>query len=439
MVDSSIMAVHIVGGGLAGCEAALQLAERGIRVILHEAKPKSFTQAHKDPNLAELVCSNSLKSDIPPAGPALLKAELKILGSKLLSLAENTRVPAGSALAVDRAAFARTVTTAVKKHRLIDTITGVVNEPPGGPCIIATGPLSLGNISSWLTEKAGSKKLHFYDAIAPIVEADSLNMDSLFPANRRDPKNSDYLNSPLDKEGYLSLVKALKQADQVVPRPFEEQVQFDACQPIERIARMGDKSLAFGPFRPVGITNPKTGKRPYAVVQLRKENAEGTAYNLVGCQTRMTTREQKRVFRMLPGLEKAVFLRYGSVHRNMFIEGPQVLHFDLSMKNEPDVFLAGQLTGAEGYVEAITTGLLAAHFLYCRLMCIAPVPPPETTAIGGLLGYITGKFGQGKSFCPSHFHYGLLPAVKAKGRRERRKVMFDRAVRDLRTWSFGIG
>jgi len=435
---SAVADVCIVGGGLAGCEAAFQLCRRGHRVTLYEAKPLVFSAAHSDDNLAELVCSNSLKSERRPAGAALLKAELRSVGSLLLDIAEQHRVPAGSALAVDRKSFSAAVTAALRAEPAIEIRREVVSKPPARPCLLASGPLTAGPLADWLAGSTGSDRLHFYDAIAPIVSAQSLDRSVIFSASRREQGEGDYLNVPLDEPGYRALVEGLKSAEQVRPHSFEDARYFQACQPIERLAGQGDDTLAFGTMRPVGLVDPRTGRRPFAVIQLRREDAAGTAYNLVGCQTRMKQAEQRRVFRALPGLGGAEFLRYGSVHRNTYVDGPRVLQPDLSLKAETGLFLAGTLCGAEGYVEAMATGGLAALFIDARERGRALEPPPLTTALGALLAHVTGRIeGAAADFSPSNFHFGLVPPLDAPvkgGRRARREAMFARALEDLESW-----
>ena len=411
-------------------------------MVLIEAKPHAYSEAHSDKNLAELVCSNSLKSDRRPGGAALLKAELRQLGSLLLEIAEQHRVPAGSALAVDRGVFSAAVTAALQAEPEIEIRREMISETDARPCLICTGPLTAGPLAEWLAARAGSERLHFYDAIAPIVSAESLDRSVIFSASRREQGEGDYLNVPLDEADYQSFVEALKTAEQVRPHEFEEARYFQACQPIERLAEQGDRSLAFGPLRPVGLTDPRTGRWPHGVIQLRREDAAGSAYNLVGCQTRMKQAEQRRVFRALPGMDGVEFLRYGSVHRNTYVDGPQALGPDLALQNDPGIFLAGTLCGAEGYVEAMATGLLAALFIDARLSGTPLAPPPLTTALGALLAHVTGRLeGAAADFAPSNFHYGLLPPLQPRikgGRKVRREAMFVRALEDLESWLAGL-
>ncbi len=429
--------VPVVGAGLAGCEAAFALAERGIRVRLLEMRPVVTTPAHKTGLPAELVCSNSLRSGNPENAPGLLKEEMRLAGSRLMRIADSVSVPAGDALAVDRTLFSTEVKRQLESHPLISIEHREVVTIPPGPCIAAPGPLASPAFSEALGLLTGGEHLYFYDAIAPILDAASIDMETVFPQSRYDKgEGADYLNCPMDEETYRSFVSELRRAERVPPRPFEKELHFQGCQPVEAIADTGEMSLAHGPMKPVGIVDPRTGSRPFAVVQLRRENAAGTAWNMVGFQTKLTQNEQKRVFTLIPGLSRASFLRLGSVHRNTFVNGPEVLDGFMRLKACPDLMLSGQVTGVEGYIESMATGLMAGIFMSAQLFGIEPVPPPEDTALGALLRHVTVS-GQGP-FQPSNIHYGLFPQVRSRGgRRERRKMLSVRALESLRSWLAG--
>jgi methylenetetrahydrofolate--tRNA-(uracil-5-)-methyltransferase len=429
--------VPVVGAGLAGCEAAFALAERGVRVRLLEMRPGVTTPAHKTGLPAELVCSNSLRSGNPENAPGLLKEEMRLAGSRLMRIADSVSVPAGDALAVDRTLFSAEVKAQLDSHPLISIEHREVVAVPPGPCIAAPGPLASPAFSEAIRALTGGEHLYFYDAIAPILDASSVDMGTAFPQSRYDKgEGADYLNCPMDEDTYRSFVSELRKAERIPPRPFERELHFQGCQPVEAIADTGVMSLAHGPMKPVGITDPRTGSRPFAVVQLRRENSEGTAWNMVGFQTKLTQNEQKRVFSMIPGLSRASFLRLGSVHRNTFVNGPEVLDGFLRMKNCPALMLCGQITGVEGYIESIATGLLAGIFMAELLSGREPVPPPENTALGALLRHVTVS-GQ-VPFQPSNIHYGLFPPVRSSGgRRERRRALSGRALESLRQWLSG--
>ncbi len=411
--------VTVVGGGLAGSEATWQLLNRGVRVRLFEMRPHRLTPAHRTGYLAELVCSNSLRSKEITTGAGLLKAELHMAGSIVMEAALRAEVPAGSALAVDREVFSRYITDKLQGNPNLEIIREEVKEIPPPPCIIATGPLTSDALSEALKGVLGSEHLYFYDAIAPVVDADSIDYSKVFRASRYGKGGDDYLNCPLNKEEYDRFYQALIEADTVTPRDFEEERVFEGCMPIEVMARRGKDTLRFGPMKPVGLIDPRTGKEPYAVVQLRVENKEATAYNLVGFQTRLRWPEQKRVFRLIPGLERAEFLRYGSMHRNTFINGPRFLNRDLSLKPLDGVYLAGQITGVEGYIESTAMGLVAALSVYMRLMGKEFIPPPPETAHGALLRYVTESPERG--FQPSNINFGLLPPLRERIKDKRRK------------------
>ena len=406
--------VNIIGAGLAGSEAALQLAQRGVHVRLFEMRPETETDVHRGGDCAELVCSNSLKSTKPESAAGMLKAELAALGSQLIAAAGRSRVDAGGALAVDRDEFSADVTSMVKENPYIEYRVMCVSDPldaclgAADATILATGPLTSDVLAQWLVDKTGSDNLAFFDAAAPVVMADSLDMDVLFRQSRYEQDApGDYLNAPFDKESYDAFIAQLVAADRVIKRDFETKDLFQACQPIEEIARKGADAPRFGTCKPVGLTDPATGRRPWAAVQLRAENAQGTAYNLVGFQTNLTFGEQKRVFRMIPGLQNAEFARYGVMHRNTFIQAPRLLDRDLRLRGVgAPVYVAGQLSGTEGYCEAIASGLMCALFVYAQLQGMqAPLLPVET-AFGALLDYATDPATQ--DYQPMHVNFGIL-------------------------------
>ena len=406
--------VNIIGAGLAGSEAALQLAQRGVHVRLFEMRPETETDVHRGGDCAELVCSNSLKSTKPESAAGMLKAELAALGSQLIAAAGRSRVDAGGALAVDRDEFSADVTSMVKENPYIEYRVMCVSDPldaslgAADATILATGPLTSDALAQWLVDKTGSDNLAFFDAAAPVVMADSLDMDVLFRQSRYEQDApGDYLNAPFDKESYDAFIAELVAADRVIKRDFETKDLFQACQPIEEIARKGADAPRFGTCKPVGLTDPATGRRPWAAVQLRAENAQGTAYNLVGFQTNLTFGEQKRVFRMIPGLQNAEFARYGVMHRNTFIQAPRLLDRDLRLRGiDAPVYVAGQLSGTEGYCEAIASGLMCALFVYAQLQGMqAPLLPVET-AFGALLDYATDPATQ--DYQPMHVNFGIL-------------------------------
>ena len=406
--------MNIIGAGLAGSEAALQLAQRGVHVRLFEMRPETETDVHRGGDCAELVCSNSLKSTKPESAAGMLKAELAALGSQLIAAAGRSRVDAGGALAVDRDEFSADVTSMVKENPYIEYRVMCVSDPldaslgVADATILATGPLTSDALAQWLVDKTGSDNLAFFDAAAPVVMADSLDMDVLFRQSRYEQDApGDYLNAPFDKESYDAFIAELVAADRVIKRDFETKDLFQACQPIEEIARKGADAPRFGTCKPVGLTDPATGRRPWAAVQLRAENAQGTAYNLVGFQTNLTFGEQKRVFRMVPGLQNAEFARYGVMHRNTFIQAPRLLDRDLRLRGiDAPVYVAGQLSGTEGYCEAIASGLMCALFVYAQLQGMqAPLLPAET-AFGALLDYATDPATQ--DYQPMHVNFGIL-------------------------------
>ena len=427
--------VDVIGGGLAGCEAAWQLGRRGIPVRLWEMRPQRMTEAHLTDGLAELVCSNSLGSDHLGTAGGVLKSELRGLGSLVISAADACRVPAGSALAVDRLELSAEVEARLSRLPAVEVRREEVVELPRADAthtIVATGPLTSGPVAEILGRITGQEHLYFYDAIAPIVAADSLDETALFRASRRQPDEpGDYLNIPLDRAGYEDLVERLLAADKVRPRPFEEERLFEACQPVESIAGRGLDTLRFGPMRPVGLVDPRTGERPYAVIQLRAENVAGDAYGLVGFQTRLRHGEQRTLLQSLPGLADAEFLRLGSIHRNTYIDAPGCLEPDLVLKGAPGIRIAGQLAGCEGYVESTALGLMAGLWTAAEVSGTGPMPTPaRETVLGGLLAYL--REGSGKAFTPMNANFGLLPPVPHAGRklrrRERRQRMAQRAI-----------
>lgn len=431
-------AVTVVGGGLAGCEAAWQLACRGIAVTLVEQKPLRRTAAQTGDGLCELVCSNSLRGAALSNAVGLLKEELRRAGSLIIAAADLTAVPAGGALAVDRDRFSATITAAIDAHPLITRVSAEVTEIPAArPVVLATGPLTGDALASDLVRAIGEDQLAYYDAIAPIVSAESIDPEKTFRQSRYDKGGDDaYINCPMNAEEYYAFIDALVASEKVAPRAFEEARYFEGCLPVEVMASRGKDTLAYGPMKPVGLTDPRTGRTPYAVVQLRQEDFAATAYNLVGFQTRMTYGAQARVFRMIPGLESAEFVRFGSVHRNTFVNAPRVLTPAMELKASPGVFLAGQITGVEGYVESAGGGFLCALLLAQRLSGRDLAPPPPTTALGGLLTHLQTPR---EDFQPSNLTWALLPPVvdpkvKKLPKHVRLERGAQRALDDLAAW-----
>ena len=424
----------IIGGGLAGCEAAWQAASRGVPVRLFEMKPHRLSPAHKSPDLAELVCSNSLRSNELTSAVGLLKEEMRSLGSLIMAVADRTQVPAGKSLAVDRDLFSSEVTRAIESHPKVTLIREeVCDVDPDTPAIIATGPLSSEAMHQLLARLTDSSDLYFYDAIAPIVYAESIDTETAFMASRYQDGEGDYLNCPFDEEQYYAFYQALLGAEQTPLREFEKPQFFEGCLPIEVLASRGDQTLLFGPMKPVGLRLPLTGERPFAVVQLRKENLEGTLYNMVGFQTRLRRPEQERVFRMIPGLEEARFARLGSVHRNTFINGPKWLKSTLQLKNHLNVLLAGQISGVEGYVESTGMGLLAGVNGARLLQGLPLVTPPPESALGALVCHVSGSTS--KNFQPMNVNFGLFPPLAQRTpKKHRRKAYGDRALQELESW-----
>lgn len=442
------MRITIIGGGLAGCEAAWQAAEMGMGVDLYEMRPAKMTEAHTTPWLAEIVCSNSLGAEIPEKASGLLKAELRIWQSLLLRCAEESRIPAGRALAVDREKFSARVEEAIAQHPNIRVYREEVSDIPDGFCVIASGPLTSAALSEHIQKYLGSDQLFFYDAVAPIVRADTLDQSIIFRASRYEfdhPEEGDYLNCPLNQQQYEALVNALLEATPLPLKSFESEIHsgvragssryFEACLPIEVMAKRGMQSLAYGPLRPVGIVNPRNNLRPYAVVQLRQDNLAGDLFNLVGFQTNLRVEDQKRIFRIIPGLEQAEFVRYGQMHRNTFIAAPLVLLPTLQTKMRQDLFFAGQITGIEGYMGNIASGLVAGMNA-ARLALGKPLLQfPRSTMLGGLMHYISNAAMD--DFQPMKANYGLLPPLVSErkiNKKLRFEMMSDRALDDMQAF-----
>lgn len=432
--------IVIVGGGLAGSEAAWQAANRGARVTLYEMRPKEMTKAHKTGGLAELVCSNSLGSADPQNAPGILKEEMRRLGSLIITSAEQARVPAGSALAVDRDQFSLKITQALEGHPNIRILHEEITDiPTDCLCIIATGPLTSDKLSLAIRAVTQSQHLYFFDAISPIIDADSINMDIVFRASRYDKGGDDYLNCPMTEEQYSRFYDSLIGAEKVQPKEFEKTSYFEACIPIETMAERGRQTMQFGPLKPVGLEDPRTGTRPAAVVQLRTENVHRTCYNMVGFQTKLTYPEQKRVFRMIPGLEQAEFLRYGSLHRNTFINSPQLLLNTLQFNARGTLFFAGQLVGVEGYTESAAMGGLAGINAARALAGLPLVTPPLTTAHGCLVSHIA--LSDPRHFQPMNTNFGLFPPLPspARDKEKKRQLIAQRALEDFESWKTRSG
>ena len=423
--------ITVIGAGLAGSECALQLARRGVRVRLVEQRPVHPSPAHHTDLFAELVCSNSLKSTKADSAAGLLKHELERMGSVLLALAREHAVPAGGALAVDRTAFSRSVTDAVTADPLIEVVREEATSLPEGRVVVAAGPLCSDSLFAAVSSLVGGERMSFFDAAAPIVDAESLDRSVIFEQSRYGEEGSgDYLNCPMERDEYEAFVDELLSAERVVSREFERTDLFCACQPVEEVARTGRDSIRFGALKPVGLTDPRTGRRPWAAVQLRAENSQRTSYNLVGFQTNLTWPEQRRVFRMIPGLEEAEFLRYGVMHRNSFVDAPHALDGTFAIPGT-SIRLAGQITGTEGYVEAIASGLLAALNCYAEITGTAPVALPDTTSLGSLVAYATDP--STSDYQPMHVNFGVFPPLPDPPRKkdERRGRLAERARRDL--------
>lgn len=441
--------VIVIGGGLAGTEAALQIAKRGIKVKLYEMKPTKFSDAHSNENLAEIVCSNSFKSNLLTNACGLLKEELRILGSELIPIADSNSVPAGQALAVDREEFSKKVTEKIENEPNIEVIRKEITEIPKDKyVVIATGPLTSNDLANQIQEMLGQKQLYFYDAAAPIVEKDSIDMNIAFYGDRyseekgRDEdynewieriKNEEasYINLPMNKEEYEKFYNELINAEVVVLHEFEKREIFEGCMPIEIMAKRGEDTLRFGPLKPVGFDDPRTGKRPYAVVQLRQDNKEGNLYNLVGFQTNLKYGEQKRVLNLIPGLENASFVKYGVMHRNTYIQSPNLLNNIYQLKNNKKIFFAGQITGVEGYVESISSGFLAGLNIANEILGKESIIMPKETVIGALADYISTP---NEKFQPMNANFGILPQLpeKIKDKKERYKRLADKSLNCLK-------
>ena len=426
--------VNVIGAGLAGCEAAWQLAQTGIRVRLFEMKPEKYSPAHKYSGFAELVCSNSLKASRLESAAGLLKHEMELLGSLTVPCAKENSVEAGGALAVDREKFSDSVTARIRAHENIEVIGTEVAELPEGICIIATGPLTSGAMAGVIKDLCG-EGLSFYHAAAPIVTYESLNKERVFFASRYDRGDADYINCPMEKTEYLAFYEALISAEKVQLKDFETHPfsVYEGCMPIEELARRGVDTMRFGPMKPVGITDARTGRRPYVVVQLRRENREGTLFNLVGFQTNLKFGEQKRVFSMIPGLENAEFMRYGVMHRNTFINSPELLNSDFSMRNRPDIYFAGQITGVEGYMESAASGIIAGIAAARKIKGLEPLRLPNDTMTGALSLYISDPYNSGK-FQPMGANMGILPdiGVRIRDKKEKYGVYASRAIESLK-------
>ncbi|MBY0276010.1 methylenetetrahydrofolate--tRNA-(uracil(54)-C(5))-methyltransferase (FADH(2)-oxidizing) TrmFO [Candidatus Binatia bacterium] len=431
--------VTVVGGGLAGCEATFQLARRGVGVDLYEMRPRRGTEAHQTEMLAELVCSNSFRSAERTTAIGLLKEEMRALDSLVMRVADEHRVPAGGSLAVDREGFARGMTEAVAALPGVEIHRREVTSLPDGLTVIASGPLTSEPLTAALRALFGEEYLYFYDAIAPIVTFDSIDMTKAFRASRYGKGGDDYVNCPLDREGYEKLVEEILAAEKVPLKSFERCVHFEGCLPVEEMARRGRDTLAFGPLKPVGLTDPRTGRRPHAVVQLRQDDRNATLFNMVGFQTKMTYAEQRRVFRTIPGLEQAEFVRLGSLHRNTFINAPALLLPTLQTRARHDLLLAGQLIGVEGYLESTSAGYLAGVNAARLALGREPLTAPPTTSLGALLAYVTQ---QGRSeFQPVNANYGLFPPLEGRRMKgaEKKLAHADRALRDLGAFEAAAG
>lgn len=429
--------ISVVGAGLAGSECALQLAHKGFQVHLYEMRSVKQTPAHKTEKFAELVCSNSFGSLSEVSATGQLKWEAEQLGSYILAAAKEHAVPAGQALGIDRERFSEKVTQLVNEHPNITVKKEVVTslDQISRPAVIATGPLTDEALAADLQKHFGDEFLYFFDAIAPIIDADSINTEIAWKADRYDKGTPDYYNCPLDKEQYFKFIEEIKAARKIEPKHFETTEYFEGCMPIEAMIERGDQTLRFGPMKPVGLTNPKTGRYPFAAVQLRQDNKEATAYNIVGFQTRMAYGEQTRIFKMIPGLENAEFLKLGSIHRNMFINTPKRLNKDLSSKSDPLLFFAGQITGVEGYFESTCTGLLVAKFIAQKLADEVFSPPPRDSAMGSLLEAITDTFKE-KNFQPTNINFSLIPPwpEEIRDKKEKKAKQIQRAQQALRQW-----
>ena len=434
MTASSKKEIYVVGGGLAGSECALQLASRGYFVHLYEMKPKHFSPAHKSPTLAEIVCSNSFGSQSDGSAPHQLKWEAEKMNSFLLKTAKENAVPAGQALSVDRERFSADMDRLVKTNpniKVYDEMVNSLDQLPR-PLVVATGPLTAPSLAASMQEHFGGNFLYFFDAIAPIIDVDSINMDICWKADRYGKGSDDYINCPFNKEQYWNFVREIEAAKKVEPKEFEKTSFFEGCMPIETMVERGLQTPRFGPMKPVGLPNPKTGRDEYAIVQLRQDNKEGTAFNMVGFQTRMTYGEQVRLFRMIPGLENAEFLKLGSIHRNLYINSPSLLNKDLSSRKDPWLFFAGQITGVEGYFESTCTGLLVAQFLDNKIQGREASYPPRASAMGSIMEAITDET-RAKHFQPTNINFGLLPPIDGMiGKKFDKKAKKDLQIKKAR-------
>ena len=430
--------IEIYGAGLAGCEAAWQAAQRGVKVRLYEMKPQKYTPAHHAPGFAELVCANSLRSDSTANAVGLLKEEMRRMGSLIMEAADATRVPAGSALAVDRVLFSDYITEKIKQHPLIEVIGEEVSEvKPDTVTVVATGPLTSEPMADYIANALGCEGLHFFDAAAPIVDFASINMDVAFFASRYDKGDADYINCPMTREQYDAFYEALISAEEAALKDFDRESQkslkvFEGCMPVEVMAKRGYDTLRYGPLKPVGLIDPRVGKEAYAVVQLRKENTAGTMFNLVGFQTHLTFPEQRRVFRMIPGLENAEFLRYGVMHRNTYLQSPGLLAADYSMLKSPNTFFAGQMTGVEGYVESAGSGLVAGINAAKRALGEEALIFPEETMLGAMAAYVS-RGGVG-AFTPMNANFGIVPPLGYRvkgGKAAKNEKLAERALEKL--------
>ncbi len=448
-VAGSAPKIAVIGGGLAGCECALVLADSGIEVTIFEMKPKRFSPAHCSKDLAELVCSNSFRSAAPDSAVGILKEEMRALGSICLEAAEAASVPAGKALAVDREVFSAAVTKIIETHARITLVRKEITSLDPAVCpdiagfdalVVAAGPLASDALADCLAGLTGKEHLYFYDAIAPVIDSAGVDMSVAFWGTRYAPEEKDYLNCPMEKDEYFAFYQALLDGEKVLPREFEgllEQEQhFEGCMPIEALAERGPKTLVFGPLKPVGFVDPRTGKRPYALLQLRAENANKTMFNLVGCQTKLTFKEQERIFKMIPGLQNVEFVRFGSMHRNTFVNSPQALSSDGSFLSAPHIYPAGQITGVEGYVESAASGLMAGLRLAAKYAGKTLPDLPEDTAIGCLLMHLRRP---AKRFQPSNVQFGLMPELGVKAKKANRKELYAQRAKDaFSQWMKGL-
>jgi len=435
----TMIPITVIGGGLAGCEAVWQISRRGGRAVLYEMKPELYSPAHRSPFLAEIVCSNSFKSESLENGPGVLKGEMGLLESLILLKARETKVPAGDCLAVDREPFSRQITETLEGLENVEIVRKEMSGiPDDGITVVATGPLTSPALSQSIRRISGNRHLFFYDAVSPIVTGESIDFDKTFKGSRYGKGGDDYVNCPMQEGQYYRFVDALKEAETATLRDFERRYLFEGCLPVEELAARGRDTLAFGPLKPVGLIDPKTGRQPFAVVQLRREDRSDTLFNLVGFQTRLKQEEQKRIFRMIPGLEQAEFVRLGSVHRNTFIDSPRMLMETLQLKGRPNLLFAGQITGVEGYMESTATGLLAGINAFRLSRGIQLVVPPPETAIGALIRYITQS--PSVPFQPMNINFGLFPPIEGRLRgRQKRRALAGRALEEMKKWREGVG